>query len=72
MVHRRNHGDRGGPVAAHFGMHASTGAPPMIGQPIPDVTLLRLEGDGEFRLRHVAVEMLVVNDWASWVCVLPR
>ena len=58
----------GAAFGARFGMDPSTVDSPMIGQPIPDVALPRLEGDGEVSLRDVDAEVLVVNFWASW-CV---
>ena len=58
----------GAAFGARFGMDPSTVDSPMVGQPIPDVTLPRLEGDGEVSLRDVDAEVLVVNFWASW-CV---
>ena len=58
----------GAAFGARFGLDPSTVDSPMIGQRIPDVTLPRLEGDGDVTLRDVDAEVTVVNFWASW-CV---
>ena len=58
----------GAAFAARFGLDPSTVDSPMIGQPMPDLTLPRLEGSGELDLGEVDAEVLVVNFWASW-CV---
>ena len=44
---------------------------PLIGQPVPDVDLPLLEGDGTVSLRDLRGQILVVNFWASW-CVACR
>ncbi|MBA2725136.1 MAG: redoxin family protein [Actinobacteria bacterium] len=41
---------------------------PLIGRPAPDVTLPRLNGDGELTLSEGRGGVVVLNFWASW-CV---
>lgn len=51
-----------------FGQAPSVVDSPLIGQPVPDVTLPYLERDGELSLAGLDGEIVVVNFWASW-CV---
>ncbi len=44
---------------------------PLIGRPVPDLTLPALEGPGEVSLAALRGEVVVVNFWASW-CVACR
>ncbi len=39
---------------------------PLVGSPLPDLTLPYLEQDGELALSDLQGEVLVVNFWASW------
>lgn len=39
---------------------------PLIGQPVPDLTLPLLEGEGTLSLGDLRGQILVVNFWASW------
>ena len=39
---------------------------PLIGQPVPDLTLALLEGQGTLSLGNLRGQILVVNFWASW------
>lgn len=59
-------------VAAAFGTRFGTDPTvvdsPLIGQPVPDVTLPYLEKDGRLSLRSLEGDIVVVNFWASW-CV---
>lgn len=55
-------------LGSRFGRDPSFIASPLIGQPAPDLTLARLNGDGEFALRQLQGNVVVVNFWASW-CV---
>lgn len=49
-----------------FGTDPSLTASPLIGQPVAEITLPLLEGDGEFSFADVAGDVVVVNFWASW------
>ncbi|MGI8518011.1 MAG: TlpA family protein disulfide reductase [Acidimicrobiia bacterium] len=55
-------------LGSRFGRDPSFIASPLIGQPAPDLTLARLNGDGELALRQLQGNIVVVNFWASW-CV---
>ncbi|MBW0108836.1 redoxin domain-containing protein [Pseudonocardia sp. KRD-182] len=44
---------------------------PLIGRPVPDLTLPALEGSGEVSLAALRGQVVVVNFWASW-CVACR
>ncbi|MGH8925631.1 MAG: TlpA family protein disulfide reductase [Acidimicrobiia bacterium] len=55
-------------LGSRFGQDPSFIASPLIGQPAPDLTLARLNGDGEFSLRQMQGNVVVVNFFASW-CV---
>ncbi len=39
---------------------------PLIGEPVPDVTVRYLESAGDFRLADYEGDIVVVNFWASW------
>lgn len=58
----------GAAFGARFGTDPGVVDSPMIGQPMPDVTLPLLEQDTELRFADVEADVLVVNFWASW-CV---
>ncbi len=51
-----------------FGTDPTVVDSPLIGQPIPDLTLPYLEKDGQLSLRSLNGRIVVVNFWASW-CV---
>lgn len=51
-----------------FGQDPTVVDSPLIGQPVPDLTLPYLEHDGEVSLRALDGHIVVVNFWASW-CV---
>lgn len=55
-------------LGARFGKDPSFIASPLIGQPSPNLTLARLNGDGELVLSQLQGNVVVVNFWASW-CV---
>jgi cytochrome c biogenesis protein CcmG/thiol:disulfide interchange protein DsbE len=55
-------------LASRFGEDPGLVASPLIGEPVPDVTLQLLEEDGEVRLADGDGVIRVVNFWASW-CV---
>jgi cytochrome c biogenesis protein CcmG/thiol:disulfide interchange protein DsbE len=55
-------------LGARFGEDPSFIASPLIGQPSPNLTLARLNGDGELVLSQLQGNVVVVNFWASW-CV---
>ncbi len=54
--------------ATRFGADPTLVDSPLIGQPVPDVSLPFLERDGELSLRDLSGQVLVINFWASW-CV---
>lgn len=58
----------GAAFGLRFGTDPATVDSPMIGQPMPDVTLPYLERDGQTALADIDAQVLVVNFWASW-CV---
>ena len=51
-----------------FGVNPRLVDSPLVGQPLPDVTLDYLESEGTLSLHDLAGKNLVVNVWASW-CV---
>ncbi len=53
---------------SRFGADPNLVSSPLIGRPVPAVTLPYLEGPGELALADQDGEILVVNFWASW-CV---
>lgn len=58
-------------LASRFGTDPQLVASPLIGRPAPDVSLLRLSGDGEVAFDELDGLIVVVNFWASW-CVACR
>lgn len=54
--------------ASRFGTGTEQGIPPIVGAPVPDLSLPHLEGEGVVELRTLAGEhdVLVVNFFASW------
>lgn len=52
--------------AARFGEDIGDIATPLIGEPVADLRLPYLEGEGEVALAHLEGEIVVVNFWASW------
>jgi cytochrome c biogenesis protein CcmG/thiol:disulfide interchange protein DsbE len=48
-----------------FGLRASTG-PPAPGDPAPDFSAPRLDGDGDLALADLRGRPVVLNFWASW------
>lgn len=62
-------------IGALFGSRLTVDATlvesPLIGRPVPDVTLPALEGPGEVSLTALRGQVVVVNFWASW-CVACR
>ncbi|HUP16393.1 MAG TPA: redoxin domain-containing protein [Acidimicrobiia bacterium] len=55
-------------LGSRFGKDPSFIASPLIGQPSPNLTLTRLNDDGELDLSQLQGNVVVVNFWASW-CV---
>ena len=55
-------------LGSRFGKDPTLIASPLLDQPAPDLTLPRLEGDGDVALRGLSGNVVVVNFWASW-CV---
>ncbi len=53
-------------LGSRFGSDPSLVKSPLIGKPVPDLTLPLLEGDGEVSLRQKRGTILVINFWASW------
>lgn len=49
-----------------FGSDPSITASPLIGEPLPDVTVPYLEEPGEFSFTGLEGDIAVVNFWASW------
>ena len=58
----------GAAFGARFGTDPSVVDSPMIGKPMPEVTLPYLEREGDLALTDLEADVLVVNFWASW-CV---
>ncbi len=54
--------------STRFGADPRLSPSPLIGNPVPDVTLDLVESDNSLRLRELAGQILVVNFWAPW-CV---
>ncbi|MCH7584813.1 MAG: redoxin domain-containing protein [Acidobacteria bacterium] len=54
--------------STRFGADPRLSPSPLIGNPVPDVTLDLVESDDSLRLRDLAGQILVVNFWAPW-CV---
>lgn len=52
--------------ASRFGADPRLSDSPLMGRPVPDVTLPRLTGDGQVSLRSLEGDILVVNFFASW------
>ena len=54
--------------ASRFGTGTDQGIPPVIGAPVPDLSLPYLEGEGAVELRTLAGEydVVVLNFFASW------
>ncbi len=52
--------------AGRFGTDVTVAASPLIGEPVPDLTLPFLEEDGEMSFTDMRGEILVINFWASW------
>ena len=55
-------------LASRFGNDPSLSPSPLIGQPVPDITLDAAEDDTTLALRDLAGDVAVVNFWAPW-CV---
>ncbi len=53
-------------LGSRFGSDPSLVKSPLIGQPVPDLTLPLLEGEGAISLREKRGTILVINFWASW------
>lgn len=49
-----------------FGLIAKDADRPEIGEPVPDASVERLTGGGEFTLADYRGEWVLVNLWASW------
>ncbi|MGH8873190.1 MAG: TlpA family protein disulfide reductase [Acidimicrobiia bacterium] len=58
-------------LASRFGTDPQLVTSPLIGQPAPDATLHRLNGEGRLTLTDLRGHVVVVNFWASW-CVACR
>jgi len=54
--------------STRFGADPRLSPSPLIGKPVPDVTLDLVESDDSLRLRDLDGQILVVNFWAPW-CV---
>lgn len=54
--------------STRFGADPRLSPSPLIGNPVPDVTLDLVESDNSLRLRDLAGQILVINFWAPW-CV---
>ncbi len=54
--------------STRFGTDPRLSPSPLIGNPVPDVTLDLVESNDLLRLRDLGGEILVVNFWAPW-CV---
>ncbi len=54
--------------STRFGADPRLSPSPLIGNPVPDVTLDLVESDDSLRLRDLDGQILVVNFWAPW-CV---
>jgi cytochrome c biogenesis protein CcmG, thiol:disulfide interchange protein DsbE len=52
--------------STRFGSDPSLSASPLIGKPIPDLTLPALDGSGDVSLSEMEGDILVVNFFASW------
>lgn len=52
--------------ASRFGVDPELTASPLIGEPVPDVTIPYLETSGDLALRDLEGDIVVVNFWASW------
>ena len=54
--------------ASRFGSETGQGIPPVIGAPVPDLSLPYLEGEGMVELRTLADrhDVVVLNFFASW------
>ena len=52
--------------ASRFGADPRLSDSPLMGRPVPDVTLPRLIGDGEMSLRSLEGDIVVINFFASW------
>lgn len=52
--------------ASRFGVDPQLTPSPLIGQPLPDLTLPYLEFDGDFSFADLEGEVAVINFWASW------
>ena len=53
-------------LASRFGSDPALSESPLLGEPVPAVTLARLDGSGEVSLDSFEGEILVVNFFASW------
>jgi thiol-disulfide isomerase/thioredoxin len=49
-----------------FGLLANEGEDVVVGEPVPDAPVPRLDGEGEGRLADFRGEWVLVNFWASW------
>ena len=52
--------------ASRFGVDPGLTSSPMIGRPAPDLSLPRLDGNGEVDLSSYRSDVLVLNFFASW------
>ncbi len=52
--------------AGRFGVDPQLTPSPLIGEPVPDLTLPYLEFDEDFSFSELEGEVAVVNFWASW------
>ncbi len=52
--------------ASRFGSDPALSESPLLGEPVPDVTLSRLVGEGEVAMDDYRGSILVVNFFASW------
>ena len=53
-------------LSRRFGVDPSITASPLIGQPVPEVTVAYLEQEGTFSTSDLGDDIAVINFWASW------
>ena len=53
-------------LTRRFGSDPSLSASPLIGRPVPDVTVPYIEQPGSLALAELSPDILVVNFWSSW------
>lgn len=53
-------------ISSRFGDEPTFADSPLIGRPLPDVTLASLDGSGDVHIPDLAGDITVFNFWASW------